>query len=233
MPTSIADHVRSGLLWLPPFLLGILSFVVWEMVTRRIEGGLTEDEIIGSSPNPKLTRIFRASPYLVFLGVGVLVIIGYVLIGDPFFPGVPFALFIAWSAIAAWILSHPRIQQRHPPWQRWLAYLIPLFVLVTGSGGWMDAKIDVQLRDRPTHQMRLADSDEGVIPVAVLRTFERGVLLKRFDPDTLTFVTWRSVLELSQERMPESFDGLLGARFRKSPTPSPDATPTPNDASNH
>jgi len=39
VPTSLVDHARSALLWLPPSGLGLAIGLVMELATRRIEGG--------------------------------------------------------------------------------------------------------------------------------------------------------------------------------------------------
>ena len=58
IPTTISDHVRSALLWAPLLFLGLFSYFFFEMVLKRAEKGMSEEEIINTSPNPKFTRIF-------------------------------------------------------------------------------------------------------------------------------------------------------------------------------
>ena len=46
MPTTISDHLRSSLTWIPETIIVILAVVAIEMFNRRIEQGKTEEEII-------------------------------------------------------------------------------------------------------------------------------------------------------------------------------------------
>lgn len=68
MPTSISDHIRSSLVWIPTTAIIVFILFVIELFNRRIEHWKTEEEIIATSPIPKFTKYFRASPkYLFFI----------------------------------------------------------------------------------------------------------------------------------------------------------------------
>ena len=58
MPTTISDHLRSSLTWIPETIIVILAVVAIEMFNRRIEQGKTEEEIIQSSKEPKLLALW-------------------------------------------------------------------------------------------------------------------------------------------------------------------------------
>ena len=53
IPTSIGDHIRSALIWLPKTLFSFFIVFAIEFINQRIERGLTEEEIILSSKKPK------------------------------------------------------------------------------------------------------------------------------------------------------------------------------------
>lgn len=62
-PTTMADHIRSSLVWIPGVVIvGFILFVI-ELFNVRVEQGMTEEELIKSSPYPQATATFRASPY--------------------------------------------------------------------------------------------------------------------------------------------------------------------------
>ena len=63
LPTTTSDHFRSGLLWFPPLLVGVLLYVAVEFQFQRVERGLTEKEIVESSSNPERMRKFREGPW--------------------------------------------------------------------------------------------------------------------------------------------------------------------------
>ena len=46
IPTSVSDHVRSWLVWLPKVVIGVIGVLVFELLNRRIEKGMTEEEIV-------------------------------------------------------------------------------------------------------------------------------------------------------------------------------------------
>lgn len=61
-PTTLSDHIRSSLVWAPTILITVFGVVALELFNRRIEKGMTEEELINSSPTPKFTAWFRGSP---------------------------------------------------------------------------------------------------------------------------------------------------------------------------
>src|SRR5438445_12929946 len=63
LPTTTADHFRSGLLWFPPLLGLLFVYFAIEFQFQRVERGLTEKEITESSSNPERMRKFREGPW--------------------------------------------------------------------------------------------------------------------------------------------------------------------------
>ena len=55
-PTSISDHLRTGLLWASRLVPAVLLTLVLDLLTRRIDHGLTEEEIVEASPDPERAR---------------------------------------------------------------------------------------------------------------------------------------------------------------------------------
>jgi hypothetical protein len=84
VPSVLSDHVRSALLWFPKVAVSLGAMLISEMFLQRIEKGMSEDEIIASSPNPKQTKIFRESPHKFIALTAMLGVIGYVIAGDFF-----------------------------------------------------------------------------------------------------------------------------------------------------
>ncbi len=79
IPTTISDHIRSALLWAPLLFLGLFSYFFFEMLLKRAEKGMSEEEIINTSPNPKFTRIFRTGPRYLLIFIAIIIFIGYFL----------------------------------------------------------------------------------------------------------------------------------------------------------
>ncbi|WP_424946114.1 hypothetical protein [Candidatus Spongiihabitans sp.] len=61
MPTTLSDHLRSSLNWIPLAIISIFVLFIYEMFSRRIEQGMSEDEIVQTSRNPKRVARFRDS----------------------------------------------------------------------------------------------------------------------------------------------------------------------------
>ena len=100
LPTSLADHIRSSLAFFPFMVLCIFSIMVLELFTRRIEQGMTEEEIINSSSNPRLTAKFRNSPYIFIMCLIPIPIILYLI-------GVNVSTnFFALSIMTSWFVAH-------------------------------------------------------------------------------------------------------------------------------
>lgn len=112
IPSNIADHVRSALIWFPKVFIGLAAFFLLEMFLRRMERGLTEEEIIKNSSNPERTRLIRESPFNFIIIIAIFMLIAYVLVGDIFLDGLALSLMVLWGTFAGWANNHPRIIER-------------------------------------------------------------------------------------------------------------------------
>src|SRR3989304_6241901 len=112
LPTTTADHFRSGLLWFPPLLVAVLAYAAIEFQFQRVERGLTEKEIVESSSNPERMRKFREGPWKLVVWAAPVYVVSYFLIGDAFASLLPLMLAIVWMGFAEWCYSAPLIKQR-------------------------------------------------------------------------------------------------------------------------
>ena len=121
VPTSISDHIRSSLLWAPVLFLGLFVSLTFELVSMRIEKGMSEEEIINSSPNPKIARKIRNSPenFLIFIVIftaififisyifGIINIINYYTLMDW-----KYFFMALWIVVFEWIFTNERINKK-------------------------------------------------------------------------------------------------------------------------
>lgn len=114
VPSGLSDHARSALIWFPKVVTAFGGLFVFEMLTRRIEQGMTEEEIVRSSSNPQRTKRLRDGPYRMIAYISVFIVIAYVLLGDIFLGGLPIGLIVSWFIFSGWAQSHPRIMERRP-----------------------------------------------------------------------------------------------------------------------
>ncbi len=115
VPTTIADHVRDALLWVPGVLTAVVAYVSLELMSRRIEGGLSDEEIVGQSKNPRLTAWLRRSHYKAFVAMSILIIFLNYLFGDAFARGMSLATPLMMYEVIRWSFSHKRVADRFSP----------------------------------------------------------------------------------------------------------------------
>ena len=77
--------------------------VAKELFIRRLEHGMTEDEIIEASPSPEQTARARNRPYKVIAAMGPISILLWVFLGEGFFEGFLVGLAISWVAFMGWV----------------------------------------------------------------------------------------------------------------------------------
>ncbi|CAM8636395.1 hypothetical protein MCEMSHM24_03158 [Comamonadaceae bacterium] len=135
LPSTLSDHVRSAIVWVPKALLYIGGFAVYEMLMRRVEGGLSEEELIASSRNPRFMRFFRRGPQIIFM---VLIPTG---IAVEFFlstseQGIFFLALFAWGTLSLSIVEHPRLGIGFTKTTRRLFVVIPIVVIWVATLGY-------------------------------------------------------------------------------------------------
>lgn len=174
IPTTISDHVRSALLWAPLLFLGLFSYFFFEMVLKRAEKGMSEEEIINTSPNPKFTRRFRKSPRYGIAFVAIIILIGYFLGVDYTLSDLRLSLTILWFIIFQWIFAHERILAKFPR-------ELPVILLVFGGillyvlfQGAIDAK---RALANPEINAYFELKDKRLIEKKLLRNFENFSLI--------------------------------------------------------
>jgi hypothetical protein len=206
LPLTTADQFRSGLLWFPWLLAGLVAYAAIEFQIRRVERGLTEEEIIQSSPNPKRTRKLRASSWVLLKWLAPLIVIGFVLFGDLDAAPMPMALAVLWIAFAEWCFSAPLVQQRHSIWLHAGFTILPIYVLWAFFGGY-NAAVDATIREPTLVTVDLAHSP---IPVTgkFLRSLDHGVLLLD-SAGTLQVLSMSDVDRISYNKPYTPYRGLL------------------------
>jgi hypothetical protein len=213
LPSSTADHFRSGLIWLPPLLAILTAYVAIEFQFRRVEHGLTEEEIIAASKNPTRLRRFRQGPAKVLFWIAPLGLLNYLLIGDAAASGLPLALSLAWVAFAEWTYSPPLVKQRRPAWLQACFTFLPVIGIVAYFSGY-NAALDAANR-KPVEVTILGE--ESVQQTAkMLRTFEKGVLVLT-ERGAVEFISWDQVHAIRNNAPYAPFRGIVCEWFNKCP----------------
>lgn len=178
-PTTIADHFRSWLVWLPLVAVAAWFILAQELLLARLERGKTEEEIVGSSRNPAFTRLVRQSPRHSYLIIVVLLGVLWLLYGEPF-SAARFVFFPAlWIVFVGWVFRQPRLASRFSAFAQLFAALAPAILLLVFFLGALIASGGMSI---PSASHRIVLSGEGGDgsneEVRVLRSFEDWVLVR-------------------------------------------------------
>lgn len=208
IPSSLTDHARSALIWVPAILGGFIPYFVFEVFTRRIERGMTEEEI--TSTSPEWIKKFRASPQKLIFYSSFIFAVAYVLMGDIFFNFAILAAVVLWISFAEWSQSHPRIEARRSLHVRLAIIILPAIGILLFSYGRSDAiKTYLAL---PNTTFSLSGRNLP-IEATVLRYFDKGVLLKEKDGQ-IAFYQWPSITQIETTATYKPNLGILCSRFQ-------------------
>lgn len=206
IPTATSDHFRTGVLWFPKLLAIILAYFAIEFQFKRIERGLTEDEIVGASSSPSKLKAFREGPGKFIQWVAPLAVLNYILIGDAYSSMQPIMLSITWMAFAEWCYSVPLIQMRRSRDAHVAFTFLPIVVILAFFSGY-NAAVDGASRDPVAVAI---DNGQPTSPIKgrVLRTFERGIFILG-DDNHFLLIPWDQVHAVHTEKPYTPFRGVL------------------------
>lgn len=208
VPTTVSDHVRTALLWLPSTVVGLLGYVAVESLTKRIERGLTEDEIVESSPDPPKTRRSRDRPLKVINALAFLALVSFLLWGDAVLNDwLPIVVFVAWLAFSSWVTSAPLIRLRLAPNLRFVLTFVPALLLWFMADGYVEGR-QILAANEPTHEIQLIDRPEKV-DLVMIRAFSEALV--GLDPGThkAQVFRWNQVTRITKREEAREWRGLL------------------------
>lgn len=208
VPSSISDHLRSGLIWFPTLFFTAVGATIFELITVRIERGMSEDEIILSSPDPKKTEKFREGPIKLMPWIAGLIILSYILIGDAFVYGLPIAFCLIWFRIAPWLNNHPRIFQRRSKFLRAVIFWMPVILIFLYGKGYTDGKRLIHT-DESNCTIILKSSANKQEPIILIKLLERGLLFKRPTKNMITYEKWDNVQRIDKVVDHSLYQGVI------------------------
>ncbi|RBW66756.1 hypothetical protein DS893_02595 [Vibrionales bacterium C3R12] len=184
VPTTISDHLRSSLIWLPVAILCVFFVSIIELFTRRVEQGKSESEIINGAPNPKRTAFIRQSPVYLVTAVTIAMPIASVLGVEIPLAGWQFFSIILWFLFHNFAFSHERILIQTPRVVWSMTRWIPAVTLWVLFAGFISAKQDTDTLD--TVQIELSDNTfDGV----VLRAYDKFYLVYNPQNEVVTVLS--------------------------------------------
>lgn len=184
VPTTLADHVRSALVWAPKAAVYLLALGLWEMGMSLVEDGQTEEELIRRSRFPRLIRYFRTS--MKFLAATVLL---FALVVDMLLNnsnrGLYLFAIIGWGSLAFWVVQHQRLGEIFNSTGKRLFVALPILSIWVGSLGYGEGHTMLE-RKSPTWIVNLkTESGTASHELLGLRRFTTSAVLVSMDRKVL------------------------------------------------
>ncbi|MDD5250663.1 MAG: hypothetical protein PHY45_16925 [Rhodocyclaceae bacterium] len=194
VPTTISDHVRSALVWLPESTILLAG---WAAVAPWPEFSVPSSLTIAAHRDTEPNEVERSRPQLLrFVGVSTVAAwIGAFLIGDRWLAAYAFAAILSWGFLFARARSHPGLRERLPQ-ETWRAILwFPIVAIVIFSFGHADAHFALQAKFSPAKVYVQSAAPDSPLELQVFRQFEKFLLVRDknnnvvlFKPDQITKV---------------------------------------------
>jgi hypothetical protein len=206
LPTSLADHLRGALKWLPATIMTLVGAAIFEVFNRRIEGGLSEAELLAKSTNPKKLQSFRNSPDWFARIIAIFVVLVWLLFGDFFQRGLDIVAPFLWLTFSLWIIRPPRLraQLSKPAWIGFLTF--PAIIIFAYLHGGYDAHLSLVDTSAPIVQL-VPGSESLKSPLHLMRTFERFSIV-RDDINSVSLIP-TSDIKIIQPLRQRPFRGFL------------------------
>ena len=194
MPTTLSDHLRSSLSWIPETIIVIFAVVAFEMFNRRIEQGKTEEEIIQSSPMPKFMAWFRASPKYPIIALALSLPLSLWLNPDLSIQlqHSLFSLIIIWYIFHSFLFGHERIVQRTSKEFLLASRWLPIILIFFAFNGAIAAS-NIKAGRGTNYVLKL---DETEIIGTLARTFDKYYLIWDKDKESILLVNTSKVSQL-------------------------------------
>ena len=205
-PTTISDHIRSWLVWLPMVATAATFTLVMELLNRRVERGMTEDEIVAFSPS--WVRRVRNTPYYLVAVTGPLTVVLWVVFGESYFKLLVLGLPVCWFIFSKWVFGHPTVSERHSRLFRLFVHWAPAVVIWVFLLGSTSAERDTlpPSLSRAAYTIH-ADDASSSRNVEILRSFEKWLLVREED-NGIAWIPVDDIGRMELIRTPRPFPGL-------------------------
>lgn len=215
VPTSLADHARSALVWLPGTALALFLIVAAELFTQRMDDGKTAADF----PPPKgcLSSFYVNGPRWLFYISGPIFFLAAGEVALSFVVGL---IGATWLVFSYWIVTHRVIGAR----MSWLArrtfYYGPAVAIYLFGMGWVGG---VGALIGPADTAVIAGTPRQT--VEVLRQYEAGLLCR--EQSRISFRRWDSILVVNMNHARRDvWRGYLWNVARRA-TRTPNTPPSP------
>lgn len=180
VPLTLTD-IRDSFIHWPASVYLILSVMAgFFLITRRIEKGKTNEEIVRSSPNPKFTGKFRSLSdklfdWLIIFICLMIVISGQINLGSNAIM-LAFMFTYLWSVvIGPWFFDSPLIILRTPIYVSLCVIFIPALLILFFFLGIDSANKVINTEHTEYQKIKINDSST---PAYEVRQLEKGKIIK-------------------------------------------------------
>lgn len=212
LPTTLSDHARSALVWMPSVGVALFGMLIFELITRRIEQGMTEKELIETSKNPRFTKFFRESPFIAGEVLSAVGIVTYLLWAAIPVEAFLFCSIIFWFAASRWIFGHRRIQERTTPIFRIGVAIIPAIAIYFVYHGMSAAKADLGSSGPEKIRTFNFKGDGKAVEAKILRSFENVALLWIPNDKKIRIVSLGELESIDSSFQEAVFHGVLSKK---------------------
>jgi hypothetical protein len=153
IPTGIADHLRSAIVWLPGWAPVLALFALLELLTRRMLGF-----------NPAAERTRRHEDLSIYAFMGLVIIYG--IFFSTSYSSLYFIFFFGWSLATVWAMGHPRFRAKFNLVGALAFLLVPMLMTMVGGLGYGRGE-EMLNATKPTWKIKLKE-DEKMQDVEVL-----------------------------------------------------------------
>ncbi|MBR8076079.1 MULTISPECIES: hypothetical protein [Burkholderia cepacia complex] len=213
VPTTLSDHARTAVNWLPAMVLATAITIALHLAGRRLDGWADPAELYrGAVARVATARWHKRMFVRIFVSPYSLLWTGAVVNGGAFlyYGGGQLGGFLVATAALLGLLLYlvlPPIDKA-PKWlvsQLRIAILFgPMLAASAFSAG--DRAAVSALKENPTASVTLTNN-QVLSKMVVLRYLDKGVLVKRSDSHLL-FVLWSSISEIDDARQRSTIRGL-------------------------
>lgn len=180
-PTSISDHVRSWLVWLPLVAAGALFVLSQELlidrfVNRKMVGSTSVETSPQLAHSPKRHRNWNRFFSILF---GPLLLVLWLLLGDALYVTLWISLPGTWILFSSWLFRHPAMLRRYPPSFTISVTLIPAFFIFMFFLGGLNAHVRFSMPSAShTIVLRSAIDSVQAEEIRLLRSFQNWLLIR-------------------------------------------------------
>lgn len=203
VPTSLADHTRTAVNWIPKSIFFLCFGALIGLDLRRLDEAKakqgTENPKAPSKAGSRRWSPARFSGYLAIALVSLTV-----LFGERFLPGAAWTIVFLWPSIAARTMGVPQIVERLPSWAPQAVTVVPIVFIYAWISGYGNAVSAISRA--PSTEIKV--TGQPVQKVTVLRYLERGVVFKSSD-GSLLFRQWATLESVQRPLHTYSWRGAL------------------------